>query len=171
MKYLLLTLLFFPSLAFAQTAVTKETADTYFNNCLKTQSTQEFSQQAQQTFCACTAGRMTQFFTMEDMQTMVSQGPQARLAYNKMIVDIYAQCMEAPTRERYYQQCTQSPGVNQKICHCISDAIALHLKNDGSQIFSQILSRDPAIVDPYAALENDPDFTAFKQSAGQSCLR
>ena len=170
---LLITIAAFSLPAQAQTMVSKEQANTYFASCVENAAKTEtrFSPQSQKMFCACTAARLTQFFSVEDMQTMTSPtDPNARVAFNKMIVDIYAPCMEEPTRERYYARCEKTSGMNQQICTCASDKIAVHMATQGSAIFTEMLARDPNIVDPWAALENDPAFNGFIDTATRSCL-
>lgn len=172
MKYLLLvTLLLVPSMAKAQTLVSKETANTYFANCVKTASpTQDMSVEGQELLCACTAARLTQFFTMEEWQAMMSSDPAIqRPAYNKMMTDIYAPCMAQPTRERYMKRCARTAGLEQRICACTADRLALHVQNSGPQIFARLLAQNPNMQDPWAALESDPEFNAYIDKAGQSC--
>ena len=174
MKYLvLIALLLIPSYASAQTPVSKEQANTYFASCVKNASQEKrFSQNAQQMFCACTAARLTQFFSVEDMQVMTSQtDPNARIALNKMIVDVYAPCMETPSRELYYAACTQTSGKTQQVCNCTADKISSHLRDNGSQIFADILSRNPVVEDPWSLLEADQSFNNFKETAAKSCAR
>lgn len=179
MKYVLLIAILLVSFpVMAQTPVSKETANKYFDNCLKsTPPTQSISQNSQQMLCACTAARLTQFFTMEDMTTMTGSDPSlARIAYNKMLIDIYAPCMEAPTREFHYNACITDPntaryGQPDKICPCLANALGDHLKVHGPEIFRGILSRDPNVMDPMAALSNDPSFQQFAQTKLMSCLK
>jgi hypothetical protein len=166
--------------ASAQTMVSKEQANTYFASCVENSAKTEtrFSPQSQKMFCACTAARLTQFFTVEDMQTMTSPtDPNARIALNKMIVNIYAPCMEEPTREYHYSSCISNPQVSalggdpQRLCQCAADQIATHLATNGAQMFQDILNRNPTIVDPMQALYDDPKFQSFAQSKLMGCLR
>lgn len=171
MKHIALffAVLFVSAATNAQTLVPKDTANQYFANCLKT-STAGLSAEGQKALCACTAARMTQFFTMEDMNAMMASDPAiARPAYNRMMVDVYAPCMGVPARERYYARCDKTSGIQQQICTCTADKIAMHLQNNGSQIFSNILAINATIEDPWAALENDPAYNNFIDTAGQSC--
>lgn len=171
MKYIVIfmTFLFIASHANAQTLVPKETANQYFANCLNT-STAGLSAQGQKTLCACTAARMTQFFTLEDMNAMMDSNPAiARPAYNRMMVDVYAPCMAEPARERYYARCAKTSGLQQQICTCTADKIAAYLQSHGSQIFSSILATNPTIEDPWVALENDASYNNYIDTAGQSC--
>lgn len=180
MFILLLTLCLAPLMAMAQaqTQVSKETANEYFNNCVKAASPQQpVSVKTQEMLCACTAARLTQFFSMEDMKTMTGSDPtSARIAYNKMIIDIYAPCMEEPTREYYTGVCTSNPdtvkyGDPQKICPCMAGKIAAHMAVRGQEEFRKLLSRDPNIVDPMAALLGDAEFGQFAQNQLLSCLK
>lgn len=161
-----------PLAAQAQTSVPKETANSYFDNCVKTASPQQgLSVQAQEMLCACTAARLTQFFSMEDWKTMTGPNPaEARIAYNKMLINVYAPCMEEPTRERYYGRCAKTQGMDQKICTCASDKIAAHMAVQGPDIFTRLLAKDPNMQDPWAGLEEDAGFNNFIDTATRSCL-
>jgi hypothetical protein len=166
----LLALALSSSFALAQTPVSKDQANSYFNNCVQTASKteQRFSPDAQQMFCACTAARLTQFFSIEDMATMTdTTNPRARDAMNKMIVNIYAPCMEFPAQEYHMTQCMANPQVSrlpgnpQQLCQCASNGVAQHLKTNGAQMFQEILTRNPMIEDPMQALYDDPQFRSF----------
>lgn len=172
MKYIaLIMLLLVPSMAHAQTPVPKETANTYFANCIKGgAAAQNMSQQGHEMLCACTAARLTQFFSMEDWTAMTSQDPAvARPAYNKMTINIYAPCMGEPTRERYTARCAKASGAEQQICTCTADKLAFYLQNYGSSLFANILSQNPNVMDPWAALEEDPAYNAFIDKSAQEC--
>lgn len=175
MKYVLFALLLLTSLpAFAQTPVSKETANAYFENCLKTASpTQEMSAQGQQMLCACTAARLTQFFTMEDWKAMGGSDPAvARPAYNKMMSNIYAPCMAEPVRERYQARCVKAKGAEQQqLCTCTASKLASYMQYHGTRLFSEILAEDPNVQDPWAAVENYPEFNAYIDMAGKECLK
>ena len=102
---------------------------------------------------------------------MTSQtDPNARVAMNKMIINIYAPCMETPARDKYQSICAQNPQVNQNVCKCTANKIGMHMQQNGSQIFADILANNPTIEDPWAMLEKDPQFEAFKESAAKSCI-
>lgn len=181
---LLALVLFVPYLAAAQTPVSKETANTYYANCLSAAQTaangtpQSLSPQSQTMMCACTAARMTTNFTMEDMQTMTGQDPAAaRLAYNKMLVNVYAPCMETPTYDYYYGTCMQNPQSTQygnnkeSICRCLGGTMALHLRQNGAQVFNELLQRNPNLTDPMGALTSDPAFETFAMQKLTACLK
>jgi hypothetical protein len=190
MKHILLiALLLVPSLAMAQmaptspatpsagfTPVPKDKANTYFESCAA-QPPQGFSSaDSQRIFCACTAARMTQFYSMEDMQAAFSPDPAvARPAYNRMITEVYAPCMDTPAYEYYHKQCITNPdtakyGNPQIVCKCLAEKVAAHLKYSGPQVFTELLQRNPNLQDPMAALTADPSFNKFAQDRLLSCV-
>lgn len=166
--------------AHAQTRVSPEQANSYYASCRENAAATEmrFSPAAQDMFCACTAAQLTQNFTIEDMQVMTDpQNPNAREALNRMIVQVYAPCMEEPTREYHYNSCVGNPQVSrlngnpEQLCRCAADSIAAHLKQNGPRQFQEILARDPNVVDPMQALYDDPAFRSFAQSQLLGCVR
>lgn len=172
--------LFIPA-AQAQTTITKEQANNYYANCVTNaaQTEQRFSKQSQELFCACTSARLSQgVFSVEDMRAMTdTTNPDARQSLNKMIVNVYAPCMEEPTREYHYNTCVQNPQVDrlggnkEQLCRCAANKIAEHLRTNGAKQFQEILSRSPDIVDPMQALYDDQGFQTFAQSRLLGCLR
>lgn len=163
--------------AAAQTAVTKEQANTYYSNCVQ-QKDPRFTGQSQQMFCACTAARMTQSFSQEDMKAMVGQDPAtARPAANKMLINVYAPCIETPAREYHYAQCINNPQTArlssnpQGLCKCASDKIASFLNANAQKSFREILARDPNIADPMSALFEDAEFKSFAAKQLLSCAQ
>jgi hypothetical protein len=185
MKFLtLLTIiLLVPFSARAQqgfTPVPKEMANQYFSNCVQSsaKTEQRFSPQAQQMLCACTAARLTQFFSVEDMQTMANTSdPNARIAFNKMLINIYAPCMKEPMREYHYAQCISNPQTGrltnnpQKMCACAADQLGIQMEVYGSQMFEKILSQNPTIEDPMGAVYSDPEFQTLAQKKALECLK
>ncbi len=176
MKYLFIFLILLPLSAQAQTFVSKDTANAYYANCVKTPPSQNFSQEGQQIFCACTAARMTQFFTMEDWQQIVNRGPKLREADNRMLVNVTAWCLQEPTRAYYYNTCisdtnTASYGNPQQICSCLGDAMGLHVQGSAPRIFAEALTKDPNIADPMVYLLGDSGFQQFARTQLTRCLK
>lgn len=174
----LFALLVFTALpALAQTAVTKETANAYFTNCLNQPSPTGMSDQTKQYMCACTAARMQQSMTVEDIRTMAQQSQAGRNATNKMIINVYAPCIEYPARDHYYSTCMSNPQSQnltknvQGMCTCLGNQVSGYLKQNAQKEFSRILKRTPNITDPMQALTSDPAFTQFAQSKMTGCIR
>ncbi len=179
MKFLITLVTFvaaFSISAQAQTPIPKETANQYFENCIKIPPQENFSQESQNMFCACTAARMTQFFTVEDWNQIVQRGPKVREADNRMLVEVYAPCMEEPVRAHYYNTCISDPnsaryGNPQTICTCLGNQMGAHIQVSGQKIFREALAENPNISDPMAYLLSQPEFQRFAQTKLTSCVK
>ncbi|MEM6812315.1 MAG: hypothetical protein AAF549_07590 [Pseudomonadota bacterium] len=174
-----LTLIFFTSFtgsADAATSITKTGAKAYYENC-KSRPDPNMSANTQDHLCACTAAQMMKNMKVEEVQAMSLQNEQGRAATNKMIVEVYAPCMNHPAKELYLKNCLENPQTSSiakdvnATCECMSDRVAQYLKEDGPKVFEGILSRNPNIADPMAALSEDPAFTAFAQKQVVSCIQ
>ena len=172
-----LTVIMFTGLsqANAQTPVSKEIANNYFENC-KSQSDPRFSPASQEMFCACTAAQMVENFTIEDMQASGRQDEIGRAATNKLIVNVYAPCIQYPAREYHYNTCVQNPktkilGSNvEQICSCTSGQVAGYLAQNAQSLFKEILANNPTIADPMQALYDDAGFQKTVQGHLMSCI-
>lgn len=176
MKYLfsVLAVLLLISPTAHATPVDRETANTYYENC-SAQSDPRFSADTQKLFCACTAVKLMENYTIEDMQATTRQDASARDATNKMITEVYAPCIRYPAKEYHFQTCTNDPktkllGNPQKICACSAEKVAEHLQENAQSMLSGILRRDPKIMDPMQALYNDKSFQRVIQSKVMGCV-
>lgn len=173
--YVFALLLTFTLPAYA-TPVSKDMANAYYQNCMAKQDP-SFSQESQGFLCACTAAKMMDNLSIEDMQMMGRQDQSGRDALNKMIINVYAPCMEHPAREYHYNQCISNPqtaqlsGNPQALCGCMADQIAAHLRTNAQDVFTGILARNPNITDPMQALYDDPEFQQFARSKLLGCVR
>lgn len=152
--------------------ITKEMANQYYNDCVSKQAAQNFPEEEHKFFCACTASKMMDNMTTEDIAAMTVPDETGRAATNYMIVKVYAPCMEYPAKAHYYNTCinnkTPAMGNNpEKTCNCMAGKVAKHIGNNGEKIFTDILARNPNIADPMSALESDKEFQNY---VGQQLL-
>lgn len=173
-KIFIVIVFLFATFSAHATPVDKETANKYYQNCAA-QSDPRFSQDAQNLFCACTAVKLIENYTIEDMQATARQDASARKATNKMITDVYAPCIRYPAREYHYQTCVEDPktqllGHAEKICGCSADKVAEHLQANASKMLGNILRRNPQTMDPMQALYDDKNFQRVIQSKVTSCI-
>ncbi len=167
----------FLSLTAQATEISNDTANQYYQNCIAGTTPPELSKQTQDTLCACTAAQMKTGFTMEDMQAMSKKDETARLALNKMIVNVYAPCIQYPAYDYYYNVCVSNPQTAslsknpQALCSCLAQKVSSYLAQNSQQVFADILTRTPNIVDPMAALTSDPQFDHFAQGQLVSCVQ
>lgn len=159
----------------AQTKVSTDIANKYFESC-KSQSDPRFSQASQEMFCACTAAKMVESYTQEDMQNAQRQDGVGRAAANKLITNVYGPCIQYPAREYHYNTCVKNPktkllGKNvEQLCSCTAEKVADYLGQNASGLFQQILVKNPTIADPMQALYDDQSFQKTVQGHLMSCL-
>lgn len=167
--------IFGAGMAQAQTPVSKEIANNYFVNC-KSQSDPRFSAASQEMFCACTAANMVQSYTLEDMQNASRPDEIGRAATNKLIINVYAPCIQFPAREYHFNTCIQNPQTKllgkdpQNLCACTAERVAGHIQQNAKAMFSQILAVNPTIADPMQALYSDKGFQKTAQAQLMACL-
>lgn len=165
-----------PTTSYAQgTPITKDAANAYYENC-NAQPTQGLSDKSKEYLCACTAAKMMETMTVEDVKAMSQQDASGRKAMNYMLVKVYAPCMNFPAKDHYYNTCMSNPktkilgGNPQAICTCMSDQISNYLASDGPKIFTDILRRNPNVTDPMSALTSDKHFESFAQARLIGCI-
>ena len=158
--------------------VTKEMAGRYYQNCVTKQASQKLSKESQEFLCACTASKMMDSMTTEDIAAMGAQDQEtARGAMNHMIIKVYAPCMEYPAKDHYYNTCISNPKMKslgsspEKLCECMAGKVAAHLGQNGEAIFAGILGRNPNITDPMSALEADQKFQNYVGKQVMGCIR
>ena len=176
MRFTILTILgclisFIPAHA---TAISKNQANSMYLKCKQNQDPR-FSTKTQDLFCACTAAKTMESLSVEDTRQMAQQNQSGRNALNKMIIQVYAPCMQYPTRDYHYNACIKNPktkilGNPQSLCSCSADKIALHLRDNGQSLFQNILNTNPNIMDPMQALYDDPKFQQFAKSKLLGCV-
>lgn len=172
----LLVLLFLATPAMA-TQISDQMANQYYQNCLQGQAP-NLTDKTKETMCACTAAHMKTGFTVEDMQAMSKKDENARLAVNKMIVNVYAPCIQYPAYDYYYNVCVTNPQTAklsrqgpQALCNCLGQKMSSYLAQNSAAVFNDLLKRNPYITDPMAALTGDPQFEKFAQSQLLSCVQ
>jgi len=171
---LLLTLYSTPVLA---NNITAEMADKYLESCTAKERPEQLSEQSHKALCACTASKMLENMTTEDVIDLSNEDPAiARDALNYMLVTVYAPCMEQPTKDHYYHTCRSNPQTRlittepREMCECIADRVSDYIAKNGPEILADILTRNPNVQDPMGALENDPVFQNYVKKQGVACL-
>lgn len=156
------------------TPITKDAANAYYQNCVA-QDSQGLTNQSKEYLCACTAAKMLEKMTVEDVQAMAQQDENGRRAMNYMLVKVYAPCMNYPAKDHYYNNCITNPQTKSltnnphKLCNCMADKVAAYLGTNGSEVFEGILQRNPNITDPMTALTEDKNFQIYAQNQIAAC--
>ena len=157
------------------TAVSKDMADNYYQNCMS-KPNPILSDKTKDMLCTCTAARMMKGLTVEEMRTMTQNDEAGRLALNKMLVEVYTPCMEFPIRDLVYDNCikNQSQMASVKnlegLCGCMASETAEYVAKEGPQTIRNALKTDPFIADPMGPLMSSPEFQKASQEFTMGCL-
>jgi len=161
--------------AMAQTPVTQEMANSYYQNCM-VQNAPGMTNESKGQMCTCTSTRMMQAMSVEDIKNMRRNDQTGRLVLNKMLVQVYAPCIEYPARDHYYNTCIANPETAklskapQALCNCLATQVSGYLKANGPRIFGEILRKNPNVTDPMSALTSDARFQKFAQEKMVGCV-
>jgi hypothetical protein len=162
---------FLPSLAMAQTAITAETAQKYYQNCIRNaQSDQTMKPQTKDVFCQCTAIHMQKNMVMEDIVAMSGNDQAARNALNKMLTGVHAPCMEYPVRDLIGKKC-EADIARPDVCNCLSDKMASYTAREAQRLLGQVLATNPNITDPMGAIMETDEFKRNEQQLALSCAQ
>lgn len=168
--------LYLPVAAGAQTPVPADMANNYFMNCMA-QSDPRLGADAHEAFCACTAAQLTEHFTVEDMHTMSQETQEGRLALNRMLVNIYAPCMNYPVQEMVLAECMQNQALDQmgqarksQVCGCTAETTGEWFRLSAGPLMNEVLNRNPNILDPLGPIMETPRFRQESANNLQHCL-
>ena len=101
--------------------------------------------------------------TLEDIAGMNDKpATPGRVAYDKMLTAAYGPCMAIPVQEQLTKECMTDSRINQfglrdknAMCQCMGRKSASFIDQEGPAIVKQILERNPATTDLYAAFMDD----------------
>jgi hypothetical protein len=141
--------------AHAQTPISNATSEAFYGNCLKRRDPR-MSEESQTEFCACSATQMQQSMTMEEAQTMFQQSQEGRDMLNKMLVTVYAPCMDMPVQDIVELECRSDPKVKalnlkgnpSDLCYCMGKETGKWFAANGPYLIAALLKKDPNITDP-----------------------
>lgn len=150
--------------------ITKEMGEQYYQNCLKGAATEgTMSPKSQDTFCKCTAEKMQDNMTTEDLQALSTTGDPARAALNKVLEFVQAPCLQAPVHDMIAKKCQADIGKPQ-VCSCLSQKMGEYTEQQAVELMGKILKQNPNIVDPMTAILDSEDFQTTQKSIALSCL-
>jgi hypothetical protein len=152
--------------ALAQTPVSKQTANNFFENCAKLRD-ERMSVDSQNAFCSCSSVKMMENMNMEELHIMYEQSERGRLVLNKMLIDVYAPCMSIPVQDLVSGNCLSDPklqALNLKdpslyeLCGCMSMLAGEWYQTRGRELMRELIEQDPFINDPINPIIDSKEF-------------
>ncbi len=166
----------------APTESIESVAKRYTQNCLK-KETDILKGDDLRMLCACTASKLQEKMTVEEIKAMTSDTPEGQVQRNRMVIDVYAPCMEYPSRALLMSQCasyqeglkkTMKAGqvVNgEVICACLAQNMAAYTAVNAQPILAQKLAVNPNDMDPMRDFLNSPEYQAQVNATFTGCVQ
>lgn len=132
--------------------------------------------------CACTASKMQERMTIAQIKAMMEDTPEGQVQRNRMVIDVYAPCMEYPSRALLMSQCnaynenlkkTQGgTAINgEAICGCLAQNMAAYVAVNAQPILAQKLAANPKDMDPLSEFLNSQEYQAQVNSTFMGCVQ
>lgn len=165
----------FVASAFAGTAITREMANGYFKNCMA-QSDPRITPESQEDLCACTALKMQENFSVEEMKALGGNDSKAREAINKMMTGVYGPCMEFPVRDMVMGECLKNKELEaatknyKAMCGCVADETGQFLAAEAPRILTEAFALNPNSVDPNEVVMSNAEVQNKIRQKTLSCI-
>lgn len=132
--------------------------------------------------CACTASKLQEKMTVTEVETMATDTPEGQVQRNRMVTDVYAPCMEYPSRALLMSQCKSyqdklkktagGQAINgEAICGCLAQNMAAYVAVNAQPILAQKLAANPTDMDPLGAFLNSPEYQAQVNATFTGCIQ
>jgi hypothetical protein len=156
-------------------------AKRYNENCLKKKN-DILKGDDLRMLCACTASKLQEKMTVTEVETMTTDTPEGQVQRNRMVTDVYAPCMEYPSRALLMNQCNSyqdklkkaqsGQAINgEAICGCLAQNMAAYVAVNAQPILAQKLAANPADMDPLGAFLNSPEYQAQVNATFTGCIQ
>lgn len=129
-----------------------------------------------QTQCNCTAQKILQEFTLEDINAVPSQTANGAFQRSRILLEAYAPCMEHPARGILLEKCVKDPAMQklpnyEQSCNCMANRMAQYVTANGSSIIAKSLRNPTPSPNPLSDLMREPDFQAQAQRELAECVK
>lgn len=154
----------------------EEFSKNYYDNCLK-QKHPIMKGEPLRMLCDCTADKVKEKMTIEEVVTMTTDTAAGQAQRNRMAVHVYAPCMEYPTRALLYHNCKTNKDViaqhatnGEALCTCMADDMAAYIAKNGPGVMAQRLMANPNDMDPLSGFLASPEFQTLTQNSFMGCV-
>lgn len=161
----------------APAKISKRVANAYYENCVS-RDDPRMSDSAQNSLCSCSAAKFMEIMSLEEVVAMKKEIGPGRIAYNKMLREVYGPCMQAPIEEVLYEECSNDRHVKEfllrdttRLCRCTATRTGNVLAAEGAAIITRLLVQNPDMADPMNYILQDQIFRQKAYGNLYECLR
>ncbi len=166
-----------PQSAPAQAPMTMdEFAQKSYEKCLK-QDHPIMKGEPLRMFCACTMEKVKQKMTIEEVVAMTTETEAGQAQRNRLVVHVYAQCIEYPVRALLLHNCKNNKDVlrdhavsGETICNCMADDMAKYIAAHGAGVMAARLTANPNDQDPLGGFLASEAFRTQTENAFVACV-
>lgn len=141
------------------TPVSRDEANQYYQNCVK-QDSAATGPENMRMLCSCAAAKIVEVMTQEELQSLSPEAAQNRPVRDKMLLDVYAPCLDEIAPELFAHQCASDESLHElgdqidvtAACGCVGERAGKWFKGKARTIISELLKTNPLLVDPVAPL-------------------
>ena len=152
-----------------------EYARAYHQNCLATDHPILAGKDLED-LCGCTANNFLDVMTLEQVLEMQQSTSEGLFQRNRMLLFVYAPCIEYPTRTMILKECMGQTRnkffmKNQSAtCSCLANGVAEDLKELAPKYIENALRRNEKTLDPLGLLMNSDHFDERMRYHTRRCL-
>lgn len=153
----------------------KDFSNAYYKNCMA-QDHPILKGESLKLLCGCTAAKLPEAMTIPQLQAMATSTAEGDLQRSRMMMFVYAPCMEHPTKALILDQCMGDPKVRNglkhanRVCECLGDEMGKFMKERGPRVIEGALRRNVKDLDPLGSLMQSKAFDKASQAALQDCM-
>ena len=155
---------------------TRILANSYYENCLL-ENHPVLTPASKNILCACTSAKLSEEMTPPQIKAMFEEGPAGDEARNRMLMFVYAPCMEYPVRDLITQNCMGNPEVAKTaseptaLCECLGNQMGAYMAEKGPVVIEMALRTNPDSLDPLGNFFNSYAFQAQSRQHMSDCIR
>lgn len=148
----------------------KEFANIMYKSCVESEHP-VLKKKELEMFCGCTASNMTKVFNTRQMKAMSEDTEEGQYQRNRMLLNVYAPCIEYPTRAMLLDNCLKQERLRNptKTCGCIADGMGEYMRENAPKAIEQAIKRDKTDIDPLRFMLNSPAYRQYERSLAMSC--
>lgn len=151
----------------------KDFANQYFQNCVEAEN-KTLTSQSQEMLCACSAAKLSENMSIEEMKAMQQDSAFGQEMRNKMLLEVYAPCIEFPTHDLVLASCLNDPTKlpqKKEVCHCLASSMGQYISQNAQVALMSALQQNPNSLDPLGTLLESPSFNAKSQKIFGECVQ
>lgn len=153
-------------------------ANAYYENCTSKQDPR-MSPQSQQAMCACTSVKMMENLSVQDIAVMGQNNQAGRNMLNKMMLDVYAPCMQYPVEDMISVSCLKDDKIDKmnlrmdknKLCSCMAKRTGIWFQESGRDLMANLLAVNPNITDPISPVVDSAEFQKASYHSLTTCMK